>query len=319
MRTAVLAAPGRIEFQERPRVALRAHEVRVRVRACGVCASELPLWTGLERDELPAEIGHEIAGVVEEAGADATLAPGDHVVVWTAGGGGFADELVAEQRSCVKVAPGLPFAAVAEPLSCVVNAVELASPALGDDVVIVGAGFMGLLTLLVSRLKGPRSVVVADVRPDALARAAQLGATRVVDTRTESLGDAVAEVTGGRRADLSYEVTGVQAGLDLVAEVTRMSGTLAIVGYHQGAPRTVPLGRWNWMAFRIVNGHFREHRTIMAGMRAGMRLLEGGALDPAPLVTHRYALDAVGDAFATAASKPDGFVKALVEVSHDDG
>ena len=130
MRTAVLAAPGRIEFVERPRPALRPDQVRAAVSACGVCASEVPLWTGLEPDDMPAEIGHEIAGVVEETGADVTaVEPGDHVVVWTAGGGGFADELVAGEGSCVKVAPGLPFAAVAEPLSCVVNAVELMASA----------------------------------------------------------------------------------------------------------------------------------------------------------------------------------------------
>jgi L-iditol 2-dehydrogenase len=314
MRTAMLVEPGRIAFVERPRPPLGPNQVRVTVTACGVCASEIPLWTGLEREELPAEIGHEIAGVVEEAGAHATsIAPGDHVVVWTAGGGGFADELVAEERFCVKVPPGLPSPAVAEPLACVVNAVGLAAPALGDDVVIVGAGFMGLLTQLVSRLKGPRSIVVADVRADALARATELGATRVVDTRTESLTEAVQEVTSGRGADVSYEVTGVQAGLDLVGDVTRMSGKVAIVGYHQGAPRSIPLGRWNWMAFQIVNGHCRDDATIMAGIRAGMRLLESGALDPSPLVTHTFGLDAVAEAFATATEKPDGFVKAVVE------
>jgi threonine dehydrogenase-like Zn-dependent dehydrogenase len=316
MRTAVLVEPGRIELVERPPAPLGPAEVRVAVSACGVCASEIPLWTGLERDELPAEIGHEIAGLVAAAGPEvSSLAPGDHVVVWTAAGGGFADELVADERSCVRVAPGLPFPAVAEPLSCVVNAVEMAAPTLGDDIVIVGAGFMGLLTQLVSALKGPRSIVVADVRPDALARAAALGATRVVDTRTESLSAAVEEVTGGRGADVSYEVTGVQAGLDLVTEVTRMSGTLAIVGYHQGAPRSIPLGRWNWMAFHVVNGHFRDHATIMAGMRAGMRLIESGRLDPSALATHTFALDAVAEAFATATARPEGFVKAVVEFS----
>ena len=320
MRTALLVEPGRIELVERPRAPLRPGQVRVAISACGVCASELPPWTGLERVELPMEIGHEIAGVVEEAGAEvASVAPGDHVVVWTAGGGGFADELVADERACMKVPPGVPFPAVAEPLSCVVNAVGLTAPALGDDVVIVGAGFMGLLTLLVSALRGPRSIVVADVRDDALARAAALGATRVVNTRTESLHEVVREVTDGRGADVSYEVTGVQAGLDLVADVTRMSGKLAIVGYHQGPPRSIALGHWNWMAFQIVNGHFRDHATIMAGMRAATRLVASGALDPSPLVTHTFALESVGEAFATAAEKPDGFVKAVVETRRHKG
>jgi threonine dehydrogenase-like Zn-dependent dehydrogenase len=301
----VLTAPERIEFVERPAPRLAADQVRVAVTACGVCASELPLWTGVERAARPAEIGHEIAGVVEEAGGDVgSVAPGDHVAVWTAGGGGFADELVAEERFVVKVPQDLPFPAVAEPLSCVVNAVERAAPALGDDVAIVGAGFMGLLVQLVSAAKGPRSIVVADVRVDALVRARELGATRVVDPRRESL--------DGLGADVAYEVTGVQAGLDLAADATRMSGKLVIVGYHQGEPRKIDLGHWNWMAFDIVNGHFRDPATIMAGMRAGLRLVESGAVDPSPLVTHTFALDDVAEAFAVAEARPEGFVKAVV-------
>jgi NADPH2:quinone reductase len=81
------------------------------VTACGVCASELPLRLGQLPDELPAEIGHEIAGVVEAVGARAaSLRPDDHVVVWVADGGGFADRLVAEASACIAVPEGLPHA-----------------------------------------------------------------------------------------------------------------------------------------------------------------------------------------------------------------
>lgn len=313
VRAAVLVAPEQVELIERPLAPPRAGEVRIRVGQCGLCASELPLWSGTEPSKLPAAVGHEVAGVVEEAGADVTLRPGDSVVAWLEHAGGFAEQVVVEERWCIPVSPGLPYPAVAEPLACVVNAVELAAPALGDDVVIVGAGFMGLLTLLVTACKGPRSIVVADVRPDALAHAAALGATRTVDTRGESLAEAVREVTGGRGADVTYEVTGVQAGLDAAAEVTRMSGKLCVVGYHQAGTRAIALGHWNWMAFELVNAHFRDPATIMRGMRAGMRLVETGALDVAPLVTDTYPLAGVAAAFERATTKPDGFVKAVVE------
>lgn len=313
MRSALLTAPGKIVLRELELPPPGTGELRVRVEQSGVCASELSLWNGKETAALPAEIGHEVAGVVEEVGADVELAVGDHVVVWIAHGGGFAPALIAEERHCIRVAPGLNYPAVAEPLSCVSNAVELTRPALGDDVVIVGAGFMGHLIQLVSARKGPRSILVADVRPDALARAAALGATRVVDTRTESLAAAVREATDGRGVDVAYEVTGVQAGLELAGEVVRIGGALCVVGYHLGGSRTIPLGDWNWRALRILNAHFRDVATIMEGMRAGMRLVEAGALDVAPLMTHVYPLDRVADAFADAAARPDGFVKAVVE------
>ena len=79
-----------------------------------------------------------------------------------------------------------------------------------------------------------------------------------MDTANESLSDVGIELTDGKGADVTYEVTGTNAGLDLAGDVTRMSGKICIVGYHQGGPRTIPLGRWNWMAFQIVNAHFRE-------------------------------------------------------------
>lgn len=288
--------------------------MRVRVRQCGVCTGELDAWSGKADERLPLEVGHEVAGVVEEVGSAVTgLAVGDEVALWVEEGGGFAEQVVQDQRFCVKVAPGLPYPAVAEPLACIVNAVELTAPRLGDDIVIVGAGYMGNLLQLVSALKGPRSLIVADVRADALARAAELGVTRVVNSAEEALEEVVREVTEGRCADVTYEVTGVQAGLDLAGSVTRMGGKLCIVGYHLGGPRTIPLATWNWMAFQVVNAHFRDPGEIMRGMRAGMRLVSCGALDVGRLVTDIFPLERTGEAFAKAVERPHGFVKAVVE------
>jgi L-iditol 2-dehydrogenase len=313
MKSAVLTDPFRIDLVDLPLPEPGPQQARIGVRQCGVCTSELDLWTGKALDKLPAAIGHEVAGTVEEVGAEVTgLRPGDAVAAWVEGGG-FAEHAIVEERYCVPVAAGVGYPAVAEPLACIVNAVELAAPALADDVVIVGAGYMGELLQLVSRLRGPRSIVVVDVRPDALARAAELGATRVVDAGEESPADVVAELTDGRGADVTYEVTGTAAGLELAGAVTRMGGTLGIVGYHQGGTRAVPLGDWNWMAFRLVNAHFRDIDTIMRGMRAGMRLVNAGILDASPLVTASYPLERIGEAFETAAAKPDGFLKAVVE------
>jgi threonine dehydrogenase-like Zn-dependent dehydrogenase len=283
------------------------------VQQCGLCTSEVDLWLGKDLQKLPAAIGHEIAGIVEELGPEVTsLKVGDRVVAWIHEGG-FAEELNVEARYCIPVGSHLAYPAVAEPLACVVNAVELASPALADDVVIIGAGYMGNLLQLVSTLKGSRTITVADIRPDALERASQLGATRVVNTESESLSDVVREMTDGQGADLTYEVTGVNPGLDLATEVTRMSGKLCIVGYHQGELRTVDFARWNWMAFQIVNAHFRSIDTIMAGMRTGMRLVNDGILDVSPLMSSVYPLSAIATAFETATEKPQGFVKAVIE------
>jgi len=132
-----------------------------------------------------------------------------------------------------------------------------------------------------------------------------------VDVTRESLSDVVAELTGDG-ADVTFEMTGVEAGLVAAGQATRMSGTVVIGGYHQGEARRVPLAEWNWMAFRIANGHFRDVSTILRGMERGMRLLTAGRISLAGMVTHRFPLDAIDEAFRTAIQRPEGFVKATV-------
>ena len=313
MKAAVVTAPRTIELVDADLPPVGQGQARLRILQCGVCTSELGLWAGREPSALPTRIGHEVAGVVEETGPGvAGLTPGQRVAAWVPGGG-FAEQAVVEERCCVPVAPHVTYPAVAEPLACVVNAVELAAPALADDVVIIGAGFMGVLVQMVTGLKGPRTVTVADLREDALDRAGKLGATRVVDITTESLADAVGDLTGGVGADLSYEVTGVSEGLRAAGEATRMSGKVCVVAYHQGGTREIPLGRWNWMAFHIVNAHFRDIDTIMRGMRAGMRLVNAGILDVSGLMTDIFPLAGIAEAFEIASDRPEHFVKAVVE------
>jgi threonine dehydrogenase-like Zn-dependent dehydrogenase len=313
MQVAVLAGPRRFELVDEPVSPLEPDEVLLRVGACGVCASELDMFTGLAgHATYPWYPGHEVSGVVERVGdAVAACSPGDAVAVWVTTRG-FAEYLVVKEAYCFPAGDVPLELALGEPLACAVNAVSLADVSLGDDVVIIGAGFMGHLVHKLVELRGPRRVIVADTRSDALKRAESFGATRIVDVTRESLDDVVTEATGGIGADVSFEVTGVQGPLTVVGDVTRMSGTVAIVGYHQGDPRSIPLAQWNWNAFRIVNAHFRDVGTILAGMRAGMRLLTSGRLSMDGLVTHRFPLSDIQAAFEAALDKPEGFVKATV-------
>jgi threonine dehydrogenase-like Zn-dependent dehydrogenase len=94
-----------------------------------------------------------------------------------------------------------------------------------------------------------------------------------------------------------------------------MSGKIAIVGFHQGQAREIPLASWNWMAFTILNAHFRDVDTIMRGMEVGMRLVSSGVLPMSGLVSHRFPLEQINEAFATLRDKPDGFVKAVISRS----
>jgi threonine dehydrogenase-like Zn-dependent dehydrogenase len=304
----VLSAPGRFEIADVPIPDVAPDEVLLRVAACGVCTSELAAFAGTEPTDYPRHLGHEVSGTVVATGPDAPApAVGTPVGAWVTSHG-FAEYVTAKAAHC-RPAGDVPLEqALAEPLACAVNAVEEADVRLGDEVVLIGAGFMGNLVQALVGLRGVRRLIVADTRPDALERARAMGATDVVDVRTASL----PEVVGDDGADVTFECTGSQAALDVVGAVTRMSGRIVLVGFHQGEPRRIPLAHWNWMAFDIVNAHYRDLAVIMRGMDVGMRLLRSGLISLEPLVTHRFPLDRIAEAFRTARDKPPGFVKATV-------
>jgi L-iditol 2-dehydrogenase len=311
MRLAVLTEPGGFEIVEEPVPEIWPGDVLVRVSACGVCASELDMYRGVSHVSYPLRPGHEISGVVERVGEGvAGLAPGDPVAVFGTARG-YGEYVAVPAEHCIHAGEVPLDLALGEPLACAVNAVELAGIKLGDDVAIVGAGFMGQVVQRLVQLRGPRQVIVADTRDEALERAASSGATATVNVAEESLAEAVGNLTGGG-ADVTIEITGTQAALEAIGDCTRMSGTLVIAGFHQGPPRQVPLADWNWKAFRIANAHFRDVATILGGMRAGMRLLTSGRISLEDLVTHRFPLVSIDEAFRTAIEKPEGFVKATV-------
>jgi L-iditol 2-dehydrogenase len=305
--------PGRFELRDEPVPAIGRDDVLLRVAACGVCTSELDMWRGLAgHAAYPWYPGHEVSGTVQAVGEDVTtLVPGEAVAAWVTTRG-YADYVAVRAEYCFRARDVPLRLALGEPLACAVNIVELAGVALADDVVIIGAGFMGLLVLELAQLRGPRSVVVADTRADAVERARKMGATHVVDVSHEPLKDVVLGLTDGAGADVTFEMTGVQDALTVGGDVTRMSGTVVIGGYHQGDPRTIPLAEWNWMAFKIANAHFRDVSTIIRGMRRGMRLLTSGRISMEDLVTHAFDLENIDEAFRTAVERPDGFVKATV-------
>jgi L-iditol 2-dehydrogenase len=313
MRQAVLTGPGEFTIAELPVPEIGPDEVLLRVAACGVCASELDIYQGAAgHASYPWRPGHEVSGVVERAGERvAAPAPGDPVAAFVTTAG-YGEYVAVPAANCFPAGDVPLELALGEPLACAVNAVELAGIALADDVVVVGAGFMGQLAIRLVQLRGPRRVIVADTRDDALERAAAAGATATVNPAREPLADRVRELTGGAGADVTVEFTGSQGALEVIGACTRMSGTLVIAGYHQGPPRQVPLADWNWNAFRIANAHFRDEATILRGMRAGMRLVTSGRLSLEGLVTHRFPLATIDEAFRTAIEKPEGFVKATV-------
>jgi threonine dehydrogenase-like Zn-dependent dehydrogenase len=119
-------------------------------------------------------------------------------------------------------------------------------------------------------------------------------------------------LTEGKGVDVSFEIGGVQSTLDLAADILRMEGKLVIFGYHPGERKIKDLGYWNWMAFDIINAHFRNLDTILLGSRIGMKLMNENKINMKPLITHKYKLTEIEEAFKVAKDKPKGFVKSVI-------
>jgi threonine dehydrogenase-like Zn-dependent dehydrogenase len=286
-------------------------QVRVRILACGICASELHTWQDAQ-PSYPVLIGHEPVGVVEAVGAGVeSLLPGATV---TGGfGPAFADSVIADHRNVVAVPEGVSTDdAIGEPLGCVVEARRRTPVVAGDHVALVGVGYMGLLMLHVLMVTGTGHTVIIDPRADARRTGLDLGADAAFTP-----GEAPVDDPDGA-FDVVIEATGTQAGLDLATRLVRQHGTLSILGYHQGARRSVDMQTWNWKAIDVVNAHVRRRDLLNESIRRGLELVQLRRLQPGRLVTHRFGLDEVGRGFEALATKPAGFIKAVVVMAEVD-
>lgn len=143
-------------------------------------------------------------------------------------------------------------------------------------------------------------------------------AARVAVVGMGFLGSAVAQLVPGavpvRRDDeprgafdVVVECAGTQSALDTASRLVAPGGRLVIAGFHQDGPRTVDLQSWNWRGLEVVNAHERDPRRYVEALREAV-----GLFDVERLVTHRFPLARLGEAFESARTRPPGFVKAVV-------
>jgi threonine dehydrogenase-like Zn-dependent dehydrogenase len=315
MRYSQLIAPRTSEVVEAATSEPGPGEVLVRVQASGVCASELHPWAD-GWPGYPHRFGHEPMGVIAGVGPDVMrFREGDRVTGLFKGA--YADCCLATEDILLPVPSNVgDEAALGEPLACLVNAQRRTPVELADRVAIVGLGYMGLGLLQLLKLRGPSRIVAIDVREDARAAAQRFGADEVYDP-SELPEESFLTQFGDWQSDRGFEVvvegSGTQAGLTMAGELVRPHGVLSILGYHQGGPRQVDVGMWNWKAIDVVNAHVRRRADLMESMRIGLQLTASGLIDLGSLVTHRYDLDEVDRAYTDLMEKPQGFIKAIVQ------
>ncbi len=265
MKALLLTAPSRLELTEAPTPAIGGDEVLVRVRACGICGSDIHGWDGSTgRRQTPLIMGHEASGEIAAVGPrvtnwrkgdrvtfDSTIYCGacgpcraGHVnlcenrrVVGVAPAeyrqdGAFAEYVALPERILYRLPDTLsfPHAAMVEPVSIAIHAIQRVKVSPTDTAVVVGSGMIGLFVIQALRWAGAKRIIAIDLEPKRLALAKELGAT---DTILSSQGDVpgeVARLTDGAGADLAFEVVGISPTLQLAIACLRKGGSAVLVG-----------------------------------------------------------------------------------------
>jgi threonine dehydrogenase-like Zn-dependent dehydrogenase len=315
MRAAVLTGPGQVEIQDVPRPEPGVGQVRIRIEGCGVCASNLTPWEGSEWMTFPTppgDLGHEGWGVVDALGAGvADLSVGERVGALS--GKAYAQYDVADASAVVRLPAGLrDLDLPLEPFGCAVNIFRRSDIRAGQDVAVVGVGFLGAILVKLASHAGARVIAISR-RPQSLELARHMGAAETIPMDDHGrIIERVKALTADRLCDRVIEAVGKQWPLDLAAELTREGGRLIIAGYHQDGPRQVNMQLWNWRGFDVANAHERNPAVALEGMREAVAAIESGLIDSKLLVTHRFPLDRLGEALDATRDRPGNFVKAVV-------
>jgi threonine dehydrogenase-like Zn-dependent dehydrogenase len=315
MRAAVMTAPKRVEIVELPLPSPKAGEVRLKLEGCGVCASNLSTWVGMPWTKYPTEpgsLGHEAWGMVESLGRGVkNLKVGDRVAALSYRS--YAEFDIAKAENVLRlpddfserIFPG-------ESVGCAMNIFRRSEIKKGDQVAIVGIGFLGSLLTRLASLQGAEVTAISR-RPFSLDIAKKMGAasTLLMDDHFKILETCRAQ-TNGKFFDKVIEAVGKQWPLDLSGELTREGGRLIIAGYHQDGPRQVNMQLWNWRGFDVVNAHEREEAIYRRGIEEAVAAISTGRLQPSSLYTHEFPIEKLNQALECTEIKPDGFLKAVI-------
>ncbi len=316
-------------------------ELRIAVAEVGICGSDLHAYHGRHPFiDLPVVPGHEFAGLVDAVGEGVTdFAPGDRVtvepslvcgecyncrhgrynicsnlrVIGCQTPGAMAEYIVVPAEKVLHLPDNVSWVqgALAEPLAVGVRAARRAEFEPGANVLILGGGTIGLMTLQAAKALGAGTVMVSELLPERLALAKELGADVVVNPSDVDLRDAVKETFGERRADVIIECVGVGATVRDAIRVARKGTRIVIAGVFE-------------QDISVSMGLVQDHELELIGtlmylhddFPTALRLLAKGRAHAEPLVSHRFPLKEAAKAFEVADQR-SGALKVLLDVNPD--
>jgi len=343
MQVGLVTGKRQITLRELPEPEPSAGKAVVEIAYCGICGTDLHAWaSGAPYN--PAICGHEWSGTVAKRGSGvAHVKEGDRVTVGigpacgqcaecrsgrgaycsvafmgmlgigplAAAHGGFAPAIAIDASRLIPVRPGLTdeAAAMLEPATVALHAVRRTPMRLGDACVVLGAGPIGLLTQQCAQAAGAGAIVVVEPHPVRRAKAKQLGATAVIDPKTEDVAARVKVALGPFGADVVFECAGIPQTIDQAASLAKRGGVVSLVGL-ANVPATITPGTWLINEIRFVGslGYLNEEFDLTMG------LVQDGRLKLGPLHTKTVGLKEMDSAFALLNDDP-AEIKILVRPS----
>ncbi|WP_159721403.1 galactitol-1-phosphate 5-dehydrogenase [Enterococcus sp. CSURQ0835] len=344
MKAALLTHLNHFEIAELEQPSLKANEVLVKVEAAGICGSDIHKMQSGWKYGFPMVMGHEFSGVITAVGTKVTQSQiGDRVVVvpfmpcnqcvYCKAGkfqlcehyqmigsqryGGFEQFAVVPATNVLKISPKISFeeAAMIEPLAVAAHAVMGLDPQLGDTVVIFGLGTIGILVLQWLQLAGVKKIIGIDIDPAKLAVAKKFGVTETINPQSEPLEQRVLALTDQLGADLVLECAGSPLTEEEALLVLRKGGKLGYLGIayadillHQQAFENIFRREYT------IQGFWNSYSAPFPGneWRNAIAFIEQGKIKLKPLISHRFGLDQIQQAFDLTVNKTESYNKVML-------
>lgn len=260
MRAAVLYERDHLVYDEIPEPEVHAGEVKVHIRACGICGSDVPRVLGDAAFFYPIVLGHEFSGDIVEVGegvssvqvgdtvAGAAMLPcmkcedcargnyglcKNYSFLGSRKNGAFSDYVVLPQENVVKYDSSIPYttAVLFEPCTVAMHGIRVANYTGGGTVAILGGGTIGVFTAQLCKVFGATQVVVFDIDDERLTLAKRMGADATVNTTEPDFIQKAMDLTGGRGFDWLFEVAGQPATMQMAFQLSANKATVSFIGY----------------------------------------------------------------------------------------
>lgn len=332
-------APGKLEVQEETKPIPQKKEVLLKVKACGICGSDVHGYLGLTGRRIPPmTMGHEFSAEVVENGEQAIrFQLGDGVVVQPINfcgtcincqkgltnmclnkkffgvlteNGAMAEYLSVPEKLLYPLPGGSTYeaGALSEPYAVAYGSVKKAGELTGKNVLIVGAGTIGLCILQIVMLHHPNKVIVSDLNDSRLAKAKQFASCEVINPAKQDYMERISEITDGSMIDVSFEAVGVEATANQSIKCLAIGAKAVWVGMSQ-KEMTINMQDVVCSA-RTVIGSFNYTHEEFGEV---VELLGTGKLNWQLLISAKVGLEEAPKAFEALHERPDDFLKVIIE------